>query len=67
MAKEITSQRASEGGMRKGLKEEKKAIWPTFPLQLLKMATRNSKIRSAKYSTTKNSNLGISATLGNRE
>ena len=33
MAREIAYQTTSEGGMRKTLKEEKKAIWPTFPLQ----------------------------------
>lgn len=33
MAREIAYQTASEGGLSKGLKEAKKAIWPTFPLQ----------------------------------
>jgi len=33
MVRGITYQTASEGGMSKTLKEEKKAIWPTFPLQ----------------------------------
>ena len=33
MAREIAYQTASEGGLSKGLKEEEKAMWPTFPLQ----------------------------------
>ena len=33
MAREIAYQTASEGGMRKGLMEAKKPIWPTFLLQ----------------------------------
>lgn len=33
MAREIAYQTSSEGGMSKTLKEAKKAIWPTFPLQ----------------------------------
>ena len=33
MVIKIAYQRASEGGMSKTLKEEKKAIWPTLPLQ----------------------------------
>lgn len=32
MAREIAYQTTSEGGMRKTLKDSKKAIWPTFPL-----------------------------------
>jgi len=32
MAREITYQTCSEGGMRKTLKESKKAIWPQFPI-----------------------------------
>jgi len=31
MAREISYQIASDGWLRKGLKKEKKAIWPTFP------------------------------------
>lgn len=33
MARVIAYQTIGEGGLRKGLKEQKKAIWPTFPLQ----------------------------------
>lgn len=33
MAREIAYQTTGEGGLRKGLKEQKKAIWHTFPLQ----------------------------------
>lgn len=33
MAKEIAYQTAGEGGLSKGLKEQKKTIWPTFQLQ----------------------------------
>jgi len=33
MAREITYQTTSEGGLTKGLKEVEKATWPTFPLQ----------------------------------
>lgn len=33
MVREIAYQTDSEGGRSKGLKKEKKAIWPTFPLQ----------------------------------
>jgi len=33
MAIEIAYQTTSEGGLSKGLKEAKKVIWPTFPLQ----------------------------------
>ena len=32
---------ANEGGLRKGLKEVKKAIWPTFPLQYGAFALHN--------------------------
>ena len=32
MAREIVYQTCNEGGMRKTLKESKKAIWPQFPV-----------------------------------
>jgi len=33
MAREIAYQMTGQGCLSRGLKEQKKAIWPTFPLQ----------------------------------